>query len=253
MNLSTSSKIKGLATAGMLTCTPLAQAVDMESISEMFSANVALTSDYVWRGASQTDESGAIQGGIDLNLPIGIYAGIWGSNVNFDDPEGKTATAEFDYYGGFAHTFGMGLGLDVGLIYYSYPRTNDLNWTEYYLKLSYDIGQFNIGGSVNYSNNVFDSDQDGTYWEANAAYTLGEEAGMANGLSFSGGIGYYTFDEQVFGKDAGDKYTDWNLGLTMPVVGFDVDLRYYDTNNDGEDLFGDLAGDRFVASISKSF
>jgi uncharacterized protein (TIGR02001 family) len=248
MKTSPKTFTKGLAAAGIMACTPLAHAVDMESIGEMFSANVALTSDYVWRGVSQSDESGAIQGGIDLNIPIGLYAGIWGSNVNFDDPKGKTATVEFDYYGGYSHTFDMGLGFDVGLINYTYPRTNGLNWVEYYLKLSYGIGGFNVGGSVNYSNNVFDTDEDGTYWEANAGYTLGEEAGIANGLSFSGGVGYYDID-----KADPDSYTDWNLGATMPVFGFDIDLRYYDTDDDGEDLFGTLAGDRYVASISKSF
>src|SRR5262245_8792596 len=54
-----------------------------------FSANVALTSEYVFRGISQTDDSPAIQGGFDWSLeklgslPLGLYAGIWGSNVNF--------------------------------------------------------------------------------------------------------------------------------------------------------------------------
>ena len=113
-----------LLASGLLACTPLASA---DGMADYFSTNLTLTSDYIWRGVSQTDESGAIQGGIDFALPIGIYVGIWGSNVNFDDTKGDSATSEFDFYGGYTHTFDMGLGLDAGLIRYQYPRTSGLN------------------------------------------------------------------------------------------------------------------------------
>jgi uncharacterized protein (TIGR02001 family) len=41
------------------------------------SANVALTSDYVFRGVSQTDEDPAIQGGFDVSHDSGLYIGTW--------------------------------------------------------------------------------------------------------------------------------------------------------------------------------
>ena len=60
------------------------------------SANVTFTSDYVWRGMTQSDGP-AIQGGFDFEDESGFYAGIWGSNVNFNDGAGS----ELDYYAGY--------------------------------------------------------------------------------------------------------------------------------------------------------
>jgi len=68
------------------------------------------------------------------------------------------------------------------------------------------------------------------------------------------GAGYYTFDKQVFGSDAPDSYWNWNAGAFVNIGGFTLDARYYDTNGDGESLFGSKnAGSRFVVAISRSF
>ena len=48
------------------------------------SANVSIASDYIWRGMTQTDGI-AVSGGFDYAAEGGFYAGIWGSNVNFND------------------------------------------------------------------------------------------------------------------------------------------------------------------------
>ena len=72
-----------------------------------YTANVMLASDYVFRGISQTNERGAIQGGFDAALSNGIYAGVWASNVNFGTGADGTST-EVDYYGGYSGTLGCG-------------------------------------------------------------------------------------------------------------------------------------------------
>ena len=61
------------------------------------SANVALTTEYVFRGFSQTAEGPAIQGGYDLTCGI-FYAGVWASNLDWGGtglfaPVPSTATA----------------------------------------------------------------------------------------------------------------------------------------------------------------
>ena len=58
------------------------------------SANVALTTDYVWRGTSQADNGPAIQGGFDLTAG-GFYGGVWGSNVDIDDDDLANGRAIF--------------------------------------------------------------------------------------------------------------------------------------------------------------
>ena len=96
------------------------------------SANVAFTSDYVWRGMTQSDGP-AIQGGFDFEDKSGFYAGIWGSNVNFNDGAGS----ELDYYAGYGLSLGE-VGVDIGYIAFDYPQNQTgLDFEEIYLGLSF--------------------------------------------------------------------------------------------------------------------
>ncbi|HIL91457.1 MAG TPA: hypothetical protein EYG50_01690, partial [Cycloclasticus sp.] len=97
------------AIAGLLVASGAASALEL-------SGNVALTTDYVWRGVSQTDGAPAIQGGFDADLGNGLYAGVWASNVDF----GSDASSEVDVYAGWAGQV-AGFDLDVGVLHYAYP------------------------------------------------------------------------------------------------------------------------------------
>ena len=97
------------------------------------SANVALTTDYVFRGFSQTDESPAIQGGFDATYGA-FYLGIWASNLDFGGATnlaGATvdiADIEVDLYGGITKEVTLGgrdVTFDLGVIYYAYPNAFD--------------------------------------------------------------------------------------------------------------------------------
>src|SRR5262245_49551552 len=59
-----------------------------------FSANAALTTDYVFRGCSQSAEGAAVQGGFDATCGM-FYAGVWASSLNFGD----LYHGSFDYNG----------------------------------------------------------------------------------------------------------------------------------------------------------
>ena len=69
------------------------------------SGNIAASSDYVWRGITQTNHSSAVSGGIDYSHDSGLYLGGWTSNIASD--------TEIDLYGGFSKEF-SGVGVDVG-------------------------------------------------------------------------------------------------------------------------------------------
>ena len=98
-------KLIKLSLAAALIVT-LAQAE--EKLDLGISANMAMTSNYVWRGMTQSDDSPAIQCGFDVDYK-GIYAGVWGSNVNFD----TKASMEFDAYAGYTNElFGIRLRSD---------------------------------------------------------------------------------------------------------------------------------------------
>jgi uncharacterized protein (TIGR02001 family) len=228
-------QLSALCLAGtMLTASSLAMAWESEDGAHSTSASVALASDYVWRGYSQTDEDPAISGSFDYGHSSGLYAGVWASNVDFDDD----ASSEIDIYAGFSSEFGdSGIGYDVGILRYIYD-SESYDWNEVYASLSYSY--FSVG--VAHSGSVYDSSEDGTYYSAGFDYDLPYD------IAFSSGIGYYDYDSDV----SDDDHTDYRIGISKEMIGFDFGLTYTGMDSDGEDAYGDLADDRVVISISKS-
>ncbi|RYY04737.1 MAG: hypothetical protein EON55_29220, partial [Alphaproteobacteria bacterium] len=83
------------------------------------SGNVAIVSDYRFRGVSQSDEEIAVQGGVTLTHESGFYGGFWGSNLAGWGTFGG-ANLELDVIGGYKRPLAGGT-VDVGLTWYMYP------------------------------------------------------------------------------------------------------------------------------------
>jgi len=107
------------------------------------SANVALTTNYIWRGTTQNMEDPAIQGGFDYAAESGAYAGVWGSSVDFGGDE----STEIDFYAGYGFSAGS-VDLDLGVIAYTYHGGDDAagDFEEIYLGASF--GSFGLTYSV---------------------------------------------------------------------------------------------------------
>ncbi|HSV16385.1 MAG TPA: TorF family putative porin [Tepidisphaeraceae bacterium] len=86
------------------------------------SGNVALTSDYLFRGLTQTWGSPAIQGGGDLTLANGFAAGLWASSVSQKTYPG--AALELDLYASYGSSFNEDWSWRAGLYRYIYPNGN---------------------------------------------------------------------------------------------------------------------------------
>ncbi|GHF92344.1 TorF family putative porin [Thalassotalea marina] len=100
------------------------------------SGTVTLVSDYLFNGVTQTDEKPALQGSLDWSNKYGVYAGVWGSNVDFNDG----TDMEVDYYVGYAGNISSATWYDVGFVYYSYlgdDDSSDINYSEIYFQLGY--------------------------------------------------------------------------------------------------------------------
>ena len=185
--------------------------------------NVALTTDYVFRGVSQTDESPAIQGGFDAAFGnTGFYAGAWASNINFGT---GGSNLELDLYGGYKFALGP-VAMDVGVLGYFYPGASDdaaeLDYYEAYAKPSIALtDQFTLGGGVYWSPEFTGESGDGLYVEVNGAYVVSPE------LTFSGAVGQQQVDAAGF--FAGDTYSAMGLGFDLRYVATDVDnVSIYD-------------------------
>ncbi|MDA3907830.1 MAG: TorF family putative porin [Sulfurimonas sp.] len=193
------------------------------------SANVAMTSNYVWRGMTQSDDSPAIQGGFDLDYK-GLYAGAWGSNVNFkDNPD---TSMEFDAYGGYKNEI-AGVGYDIGYIQYVYPNDSKaLNFGEAYVGLSYDFKVVEV--SAKYSLGVQTDDLD-----PENAYEAAVSVPLPMDISIDGTIGNY--------ENIGVYYL---IGATKTLGKFDFTVAYsaMDFEADSTDT-----EDNIIATISTSF
>jgi uncharacterized protein (TIGR02001 family) len=82
----------------------------------------ALTSDYMFRGITQTDHEPALQPYIEPSYGI-FYGGVWASNVDYLAPE---PDAEVDLYFGVRPEIGL-LSTDFGFLHYLYPDASDGN------------------------------------------------------------------------------------------------------------------------------
>ena len=198
------------------------------------SGNVALTTDYAFRGVSQSDESPAVQGGFDAAFgDSGVYAGAWASNINFGS---GGANLELDLYGGYKFALG-GIAMDVGVIGYFYPGASDdtaeLDYYEAYVKPSFALTeQFTLGGGVYWSPEFTAESGDGLYVEVNGAYVATPE------LTFSGAIGQQQVDAAGFFAGE-DTYMTWNAGGTYSAMGLGFDLRYVSTDVDNASIYDD--------------
>ena len=210
--------LKTTVVAGLLAASGAASAVEL-------SGNVALITDYVFRGISQTDGSPALQGGFDADLGNGIYAGVWGSNVDFADNSDESL--ELDLYAGWA-TEVAGVGVDLGMIHYAYPTSSAINtagdqrdFNEVYIGLSYGPATLTQSFGVDLGSNDIGDYNAGNYTD------LGLELGEYAGVAFTSHVGYYDR------KNTADDYFDWKLAASTTFMGVDVEAAYTDVDNAG--------------------
>ena len=91
MNKDNSRRISAIAVTAALVC-----AFSSSSQAGEWSANASMTSNYIWRGLTQTENEAAVQGGIDYAGDSGFYVGTWASNVNYG--AGDVYSYEHDIY-----------------------------------------------------------------------------------------------------------------------------------------------------------
>jgi len=223
-------KLALCAAVASLSVTSVASAQDAPE----FSFNLGATTDYVFRGVSQTDEDPAIQGGVDVTSGM-FYGGLWASNVDFGDD----TSAEYDIYAGVTPTLGP-VSADFGVIYYGYAdKPDDPEYAYWEIKASGEIpaGPATIGASVYYSPDFFGETGEAWYEEVSVSVAANDK------LSVGGAVGHQSI------QDA-DDYTTWNFGVSYAFTDhISADLRYHDTDIDE----CDICDERVVASVSTSF
>lgn len=174
--------------------------------------NIGGTTDYRFRGISQSSFKPAVQGGIDFSHKSGAYAGVWASNVNWiKDYIGATdGSLEVDFFGGYKGELAKDLGFDLGVIAYVYPSNNaptNANTNEIYAALTYGPVTAKYSRSLG---NLFANANSAIsqYLEVAASFDVG------NGFSITPHLGRQTIPNQT--ASAGD-YTDYALTVNKDL------------------------------------
>jgi uncharacterized protein (TIGR02001 family) len=210
------------------------------------SGNVAVYSDYSFRGISQTNREMALQGGIDFNHDSGLFAGLWGSSTNFDQ-----TYLEQDFYGGYAGAIGD-FSYKASATFFFYPNDQKYNYWEFGAFTGYDFKVLSTSlgfiGSPDYFGVGLGT---GLYIPFGFAVPLPTiSCPIPNGEncispSFDANGGYTHVEHPFVGNGSTHHYWDWNAGLVLAVpFNMKFDFRYVGT--DVEDVFGPIAGDRYI-------
>ncbi|WP_304640064.1 TorF family putative porin [Pseudomonas sp.] len=224
-----------VATASTLGFAGLAQAEAFATpIGELdVSMTATIASQYIWRGQSQTDGRGAVQASLDIGHESGLYAGIWGSNVDAEDFEG--ASVEIDYYVGFAGEITDNFSYDLSWAAYEFPKGFET--------------VYEVLGSVGFYGATL-----GAKYAYEPSSSLYLHAGY--GFEFDNGIGLGLHYGVTDPRRSDDKYADWAVTVGKTVLGLDLALMYSDTDIGSSDcgyVSSRSCGSNWTVSASKTF
>lgn len=187
-----------------------------------------LTTDYRFRGLTQTDEKVAAQATVNLNHESGLYAGTWVSTLDDKVSLPGYGDAEVDLYAGFTKTLPSGVGFDVGLLYYYYPggaKTVDTDFFEPYASVMYTVGPVTakVGANYAWKGQSGLAGNDSLYLRGDVTVAIPNTP-----VSVLAHVG--RTDGQLGILAPRSKYTDWSLGAEVAHDFVKLGVQYVDTS-----------------------
>jgi len=203
--------------------------------------NVAATSDYRYRGISQTRLQPALQGGVDHVHSSGWYAGAWASTIRWIEDAGGDGKVELDLYGGKRGVLAKGLSYDVGVLRYLYagnelgrvPGFANADTTEVYGQLGYGPATIKYSHATT---NLFGfvGSEDSGYLDVGANLDAG------NGFTVQLHAG-----RQLVQNNGASSYTDWKVGASRAFGAANVSLALIGSNA-GKSAYASPANGKFL-------
>lgn len=190
------------------------------SLAADFGGYVTLTTDYVKRGVTQSDNDPALQLGAEISFENGFFLGAWGSTVDiYNHWTASQRDVEVNYYTGYIFNASGAWQFSVVAVAYDYPGQSGV--------VKYDYEEYSLGGNfddrvwleVAYSPDLYNFGRSSinidlfTDWPINRVWAVGAGAGYYDTSSITGSAYYY-----------------WQLGITASLRWADVDLRFHDTD-----------------------
>ena len=222
------------------------------SAQAQVTGNLGVTTDYRFRGISQTQNSQALQGGVDYADKSGFYVGNWNSSVSnllYTDSIGL----ESDLYAGYKKEVVKGVTVDVGSYNYFYSQAanrfgSNSNTHEVYAAVGYGPIVAKYSQSLGDSFGVANS-KSSKYVQADLKFPIAAK------LTADAHVGH-----TMVANHSTTDYTDYKVGATYNLAGFALGAHYFTNKGmtpavktantvNGEQLYKSA----LVFSVAKSF
>lgn len=216
----------------------------MNRFAENISGTMALTSNYVFRGLTQTENLPAVQGSVTYTIPIGLYATLWSSNNKFID---TNINLELDPGIGFKKEIGKDFSFDIVLYRYIFPSMRDWDYNEWIGLVNYKFLQADMG----YSGNVYNVKRKGLYYDGGINYAIPKKYLFGiDGVSFLALAGRYELPKD-FPDEAGISYNTYTLSISKEFKQYSLVLQY--TNTTEREFYQWYGGDKLVCTLAANF
>jgi uncharacterized protein (TIGR02001 family) len=267
------NKLLVAALASAFALPVLAEDAPAAAPASPFSTNVSLTTNYLYRGISQTGAKPAVQGGFDYAGASGLYIGAWGSSISWLSDAGGTAGStgtapavansglELDTYAGYKGTAGA-VSYDVGFLRYNYPGTyapgvTKADTNEVYGAVTYSIVTAKLSYALGDLFGVSNA-KGSTYIDLSAAYPIGD-TGFTLGAHYGKQAYKGSTTDALKAAGADPTYSDYKLSVTKDLgTGYSASLAYSKTNAKSGGFYTnpqgeDLGKGTVVAALSRTF
>lgn len=231
--------------------------------------SVAATSDYIYRGVSQSDGHGALQGDLHASSSAGTFGGVWGSTRDRDLEPGTEG--EIQLYLGQRFNFGgdWSVALSGRADYFvggAADHSDDyqeisaaLNWLD-----RYTLSITAIPNAVRYSTVVYQyqGSQEEYYKVYRSPAFLADASGQwllregllgGAGLYVTAAAGYYYASHPDHHPPPAVDYVYGNLGFALEWRRWRIDVAYFAAQRQAAELFPYPIAKRLAGTVSWQF
>jgi uncharacterized protein (TIGR02001 family) len=198
-----------------------------------WSASIGATTDYIFRGVSQTYDSAAVQLGGNYQNSLGWFVGAWGSNV--DPYPHAGGSAELDLYAGVTRPIGADFSARLAYTHYTYlddPRPAHYGYDEISISAAY---LDRIAATLSFQPDTTGYSNFGyADHHASGAFELTGRWPIWRDLSVTAGVGYYDL-ERLFGVS----YWAGNTGASYVYRRLTLELNHYFADGTVRRLYSD--------------
>ncbi len=195
-----------------------------------FHGYLTLASDYVFRGASQSNGDPSVQAGLDYLHPGGVFAGVFAARTEFPENSfgSNPGSVELDAYLGYSREVGRDWSWDVAALHYDFPDSTGFDY-------SYD----ELAANLHFRDMSFVLARPCPTTRVPAAPVAGPpksncDSSLNDRFQVSGSLGHYEFARSDW-----DDYLYWDFGVSAVAGPVTFDLRYFDTNGDEAGFAGE--------------